>query len=166
MDHGKSLRKCIFAWKLKPKLRLFSGSFTPFNRLPVSVSRPTTNPSWRLPCSWTGCAWSLSPWCGCLSCTAWLPLRPPSTRPSATSARNAPSSGSGRWSRTAAVQHGTGASVRGENICAKQLRVNRSGLEPLGWHRSSLEHVSPFHIDVFSVPGKCSLNTLQRAFHF
>lgn len=57
--------------------------------------RPTTNPSWKPPCSWTGCAWSLSPWCGYPSCTAWLPLRPPNTRPSVTSAKSVPSLDSG-----------------------------------------------------------------------
>lgn len=62
----------------------------------VFLPRPTTNPSWRLPSSWTGCGWSLSPWCGYPSCTAWRPPRPLSTRPSATSARSVPSSASGR----------------------------------------------------------------------
>lgn len=58
-------------------------------------SRPTTNPSWRRPRSWTGCAWSPSRWCGCLSCTAWPLQRPPSTKPSVTSARSVPSQDSG-----------------------------------------------------------------------
>lgn len=92
-----SLKIKIRATILKTKLHILL-----IAPLSVSASRPTTNPSWKLPCSWTGCAWSLSPWCGCPSCTAWPPPRPPSTRPSATSARSAPSSGSG-GSRPAAA---------------------------------------------------------------
>lgn len=45
---------------------------------------------------WTGCAWSHSRWSGCLSCTEWRRRRRPNTKPSATSAKSAPSSASGK----------------------------------------------------------------------
>ena len=59
------------------------------------LRRPIISPRSKRPSSWTGWDWNPSPWYGCPCCTEWLLRRPPSIRPSATSARSVRSLDSG-----------------------------------------------------------------------
>lgn len=151
---GESLGNMDFCWNSKNKTtsEISFIYLTPFNLLSsVSVSRPTTNLNWKPPCSWTGCAWNPSRWCGCPSSTAWPLPRPPSTRPSATSARNAPSSGSGPSSYPITAKHCPDVSLRRQPICQRQLHVRCAG----SWrHSSSEEYIFPLHFSVLSIPRK------------
>lgn len=72
---------------------------------PPSLPRPQGNLPLRCLTSWSGWAWSLSRWFGCLSSTVWPLQSRPSTKPNATFANSVPSRASGGCDRVAKQTH-------------------------------------------------------------